>query len=256
MTSGLGHRQRYLLSVMLLTAACLSFGLTGYVVQLYGFFTAVQSYGPLRAGLSLVPVLLGVVLTAGWATRSAPQLEARRVIGGGLAAMAVGMAATSLVRTNTPYWWFVPPMILFGSGFLAAQTSWTAAFMSAMPDAVVGASAGVTKATMATGAALAGIVLSTVVLIVGEADLIQRVTAQDLSPRQLAAAVVALHAALSVDAALHITLPAELDPAFVAAYLDSYTVGFSAAMVAGAALCLGAAALAWFVLPRRTSNAA
>src|SRR4051794_11610845 len=98
MTNGLGHRQRYLLTVMLLTAASLSFGVTGYVVQLYGFFTAVQNYGPLQAGISLVPVLLGVVLTAGWATRSATQLEARRIIGGGLGAMALGMAATSLVR--------------------------------------------------------------------------------------------------------------------------------------------------------------
>src|SRR6185503_5657793 len=155
MTSGLGHRQRYLLTVMLLTAACLSFGVTGYVVQLYGFFTAVQSYGPLRAGISLVPVLLGAVITAGWATRSATQLEARRVIGGGLGLMTLSMAATSLVRTDTPYWLFVPPMVLFGCGFLAAQPACTTPFMSAMPDAVVGDSAGVTKATMAPGAALA-----------------------------------------------------------------------------------------------------
>jgi len=146
-------------------------------------------------------------------------------------------------------------MILFGCGFLAAQTAWTTAFMSAMPDAVVGASAGVTKATVATGAALAGIVLSTLVVVFGQADLIQRVTAQDLSPQQLAAAVVALQAALSADAALHLALPAELDPAFVAAYFDAYTVGFSAALRAGAALCSGAAALAWFVLPRSPGNA-
>src|SRR4029453_17902830 len=146
-----------------------------------------QNFGLVLGGIALVPVLFGAVLTAGWATRSAAHPEARRLIGGGLGIMAISMVATSLARTDTPYWWYVPPMILFGCGFLAAQTTWTTAFMSAMPDAVVGASAGVTKATMATGAALAGIVLSTVVLIVGQADLIQRLTAQDLSPRQLAA---------------------------------------------------------------------
>jgi len=256
MTSGLGDRQRYLLTVMLLTAACLSFGVTGYVVQLYGFFTSVQDYGAVLAGIGLVPVLLGAVLTAIWATRSATQVEGRRVIGGGLGIMALSMVATSLVRTDTVYWWLVPPMILFGCGFLAAQTAWTAAFMSAMPDAVVGASAGVTKATMATGAALAGVVLSTVVLLVGQADLIQRSTTQELSPRELAAAVVALNVALSADAALTVSLPPEVDPALLAAYFESYTVGFSAAMLTGAALCLGAAALAWFVLPRRKSNVA
>ena len=135
--------------------------------------------------------------------------------------MALSMAATSLVRTDTAYWWFVPPLVLFGCGYLVAQTAWTAAFMSAMPDAVVGASAGVTKATIATGAALAGVVLSTVVVIAGQAELIQKLTAQHLSPVQVAAAVVALNAALSANAAANVAVPAELDPAVLAAYLGA-----------------------------------
>ena len=247
-------RQRYLLTVMLLTAASLAFAVTGYLVQLYGFFTVVQNYGLVLGGVALVPMLFGAVLTAGWANRTAAHLEARQLIGGGLCVMALSMAITSLVRPDTSYWWFVPLLILFGCGYLAAQTAWTTAFMSAMPDAVVGASAGVTKATIATGAALAGVVLSTVVVIAGQADLIQRLTAQQLSPAQVAAAVVALNAALSADAAANIAVPAELDPALLAAYFESYTVGFGAAMMAAAALCLGAAGLAWFVLPRSSSS--
>ena len=256
MLRGLGDRQRYLLTVMLLTAASLAFAVTGYLVQLYGFFTVVQHYGLVLGGVALLPMLLGAVLTAGWATRTAAHLEARRLIGGGIAVMALSLAASSLVRSDTPYWWFVPPLVLFGCGYLAAQTAWTTAFMSAMPDAVVGASAGVTKATIATGAALAGVVLSTVVVIAGQADLIQRLTAQQLSPGQIAAAVVALNAALSADAASNITIPAELDPALLAAYFDAYTVGFRAAMLAAAGLCLGAAALAWFVLPHSRGDLA
>ena len=170
--------------------------------------------------------------------------------------MALSLAATSLVRADTAYWWFVPPLVLFGCGYLAAQTAWTTAFMSAMPDAVVGASAGVTKATIATGAALAGVVLSTVVVIAGQADLIQKLTAQQLSPAQIAAAMVGLNAALSADPAANIAVPAELDPALLAAYFASYTVGFGAAMLVAAALCLAAAALAWFVLPGSRSTAA
>ena len=70
--------------------------------------------------------------------------------GGGLAIVAVSKAAASIEETDTPYWWFALAMILFGSGFLAAQISWTVAFMSSMPNAVVGYSAGNTKATIAT----------------------------------------------------------------------------------------------------------
>ncbi len=256
MIRGLGHRERYLLTVMLLTAAALAFAVTGYLVQLYGFFTVVQDYGLVMGGVALVPMLLGAVFTAGWANRTAARLEPRRLIAGGLCVMALSMAATSLVRSDSSYWWFVPPIVLFGCGYLAAQTAWTIAFMSAMPDAVVGASAGVTKATIATGAALAGVVLSTVVVIAGQADLIQRLSAQQLSPRQILDVMVALNAALSADAASNITVPTALEPAAMAAYLESYTVGFGAAMLTGAALCLGAAALAWFVLPRSRSNAA
>ena len=57
-------RKRHLLSVMLMTAATLSFGLTGYSLQLYGFFSVVQGMGPLVAGLALLPMLAAVVLTA------------------------------------------------------------------------------------------------------------------------------------------------------------------------------------------------
>ena len=168
--------------------------------------------------------------------------------------MAISMVATSLARTDTPYWWYVPPMILFGCGFLAAQTTWTTAFMSAMPDAVVGASAGVTKATIATGSALAGVLLGLVVVLVGQADLIQSLTAEQLTVAQVTAAVVALNAALAAGAASTLTIPAELDPALRAAYFESYTVGFGAAMLVGAALCLGAAALAWFALPSKSDS--
>jgi hypothetical protein len=128
--------------------------------------------------------------------------------------------------------------------------------MSAMPDAVVGASAGVTKATIATGAALAGVLLSTVVLIVGEAHLIQALAIQELTPVQLAEAMVALNAALAADAIFNLAVPPGADQALMVAYLDAYTVGFSTSMWVGAALCLAGAAVAWFVLPSPKSELA
>ena len=42
--------RRHLLTVMLLTGATLSFGLTGYALQMYGFFDVVRSHGPIGAG--------------------------------------------------------------------------------------------------------------------------------------------------------------------------------------------------------------
>jgi hypothetical protein len=56
--------------------------------------------------------------------------------------MGVAAVLSALVRPGVPYWLLVGPMAPFGLGFLVAQTAWTTAYMSAMPDAIVGASAG------------------------------------------------------------------------------------------------------------------
>lgn len=94
-----------------------------------------------------------------------------------------------------------------------------------------------------------------IVLLVGQADLIRRLSAQELSTAQVATAVVALNTALSAEAAFNITLRPEFGPALLAAYFESYTAGFAASMLVGATLCLTAAALAWFVLRPSTSEA-
>src|SRR5262249_8364145 len=145
---------RHLLSVLLLAQAMLSFGLTGFALQLYGFFNAVQRYGAVVAGLALLPLLVGVVLASRPATRWAMRADARQLIAGGLVVMGVSHLIAAFVRPAMPYWPLIFPMILFGCGYLVAQTAWLTVFMNAMPDAVVGASAGLSKATGATGAAL------------------------------------------------------------------------------------------------------
>ena len=148
-TERLTHRRRHLLSMMLLAEATLNLALVGYALQLYGFFTVVQGLGPVVAGLALLPMLAAVLLAARRAAVLALQKDARGLIAGGLAVMGVALLLTALVRPGLPYWPLVLPLALFGFGYLVAQTAWTNAFMTAMPDAVVGASAGIIKATAA-----------------------------------------------------------------------------------------------------------
>src|SRR4051794_37419246 len=131
-------------------------------------------------------------------------------------------------------------MVLFGCGFLAAQTAWTTAFMSAMPDAVVGASAGVTKATMATGSALASIVLSTLVVLVGQADLIQR-HGPGLEPTAACRRGPGTVGGGVRRRCLAHRAAARTRSCIRGGLLGCLYRGFSAALLAGAALCLGAA---------------
>jgi MFS transporter, DHA2 family, multidrug resistance protein len=250
MTSRLPWRRRHLLSVMLLTAATLSFGLTGYALQLYSFFSVVQDYGAILAGVALLPLLAPVLLLARRVAVRVLRTDARRLIAGGLALMGVATLLTALVRPGVPYWLLVGPMVLFGFGFLVAQTAWTNGFMSAMPDAIVGASAGISKATAATGAALAGALLGTVVQVAGQADFVRRLEALGLSEAQIGAAAAALDAVLRADAALDVSVPPTpiVELGLLSVYHEAYTVGVAIALVLAGGLCLLVAALAWLAL--------
>jgi hypothetical protein len=257
-TARLPWRRRHLLSVMLLTAATLSFGLTGYALQLYGFFTVVQGYGAVLAGVLLVPLLAAFPLTAPRVARRALQSDARPLVAGGLALMGASAVLTALVRPGVPYWLLVGPMALFGFGFLVAQTAWTNAYLSAMPDAVVGASAGISKATATTGSALAGALLGFVLQLAGQADFARRLDALGLTAAQSAAASAALDALLRADAASAAPPPPSVaELGLLSVYHEAYTVGVAAALLAAGGLCLLAAGLAWLALePRRAAAAA
>jgi MFS transporter, DHA2 family, multidrug resistance protein len=253
LVGGLGQRRRHLLSVMLLAQALLSFGLTGFALQLYGFFSAVQRYGYIVAGLALLPLLAGVLLVARPAPRWALRRDARRLLAGGLALMGGALLASALLRPAMPYWPLALPMVLFGCGYLVAQTAWLTVYMSAMPDAVVGASAGLSKATAATGAALGGALLGTVLLYAGRADFARRLAAEGLTAAQRAAAGRALDAVLLADAASDRSLPPPglAQAGLLAAYDAAYTVGVATALLLAAALCLLAAGLVWLALDAR-----
>jgi hypothetical protein len=167
--------------------------------------------------------------------------------------MGAAAVLTALVRPGVPYWLLVAPMALFGAGFLVAQTAWTNAYLSAMPDAIVGASAGISKATAATGSALAGALLGSVVQLAGQADFARRLDALGLTAAQSAAATGALDALLRADAALAgEPLPPIVESGLLAVYHEAYTVGVAVALLVAGGLCLLVAALAWLALePRR-----
>jgi MFS transporter, DHA2 family, multidrug resistance protein len=245
-TANIRRRRRHLLSVMLLTAAALTLGITGYAVELYRFFSIVKGYGNVVGGLALAPMLAAVLVTARGANELANRLGARRVIAGGLALMGTAMLATALIRPDAGYWLLVLPLGVFGSGYLVAQTAWTIAFMNEMPDALVGASAAIAQATSSTGAALGGALLGITLHEIGQARLDRRLAELQLSAEQLTAARATLEGMLRGDVALPASDAAR--QALFGAYADSYTAGLAAGLLIGGTICLVAAVTAWFGL--------
>src|SRR5262245_55127648 len=245
---------------MLLAGATLSFGLTGYALQLYGYFTVVRGYGAIQGGLALAPLLALVLLTLRRSAALALEWEARRLIAGGLLVMGAAAAATALALPHPPpYLLLLLPLALFGYGCLAAQAAWTTAFVSAMPGAVVGATSGIMRATTSTGAAFGGAVLGTILLFAGRAELAVRLKDAGLSAEQVPAAKAYLDALLRAGFGRDVPVP----PAFratehlLALYAGAFTTGVAATLLLTGAACVAMAALVWVVLePRRAQDVA
>jgi MFS family permease len=245
---------RHLLSLLLLVSATLSFALSGFTLRLYGFFATVQQLPPLLAGLALAPVLIGSAIALPWAARIAFRQPPRIVVCSSIVAMALAMGLSALARPATPYLWLVPPMMLFGLGFLLASTVWNNIFLSALPTDLVGVSSGISKAAGLTGGALAGVVLGAVAQLAGLDDFARRIGRLGLSEEQQSRALDALNAALQQG-----ITGTEDDPLVIvrltllSLYRESYSVGIAAALLMAAGLCLVTATIAWFWLRPATS---
>lgn len=240
---------RHLLSLLLLVSATLSFALSGFSLRLYGFFATVQQHPPLLAGVALAPILLGGAVALPWAARVAYRQPARLVVCLGIVSLAVAMGLTALARPGTAYLWLVPPMMLFGLGFLLASTVWNNLFLSALPSDLVGVSSGISKAAGLTGGALAGVVLGAAVQLVGLSSFADRIGRLGLSAEQQARALDALNEVLQQGVPV-----AENDPLVIvqltllSLYREAYSVGIAAALLVAAAVCLVTATIAWFWL--------
>jgi Major Facilitator Superfamily len=100
-------------------------------------------YGPLGAGLRLVP---------GWATLSviAPfsgiligRLGVRPLVVGGLAAVGVSLLwIARIARTGLPSWELIPPLVLLGTGASLVIPATMSAAMTSVPPAMIGQASG------------------------------------------------------------------------------------------------------------------
>jgi hypothetical protein len=242
---------RHFLSLLILISAALSFGLVGYVLQLYSFFFTVQQLSGIVAGLALAPIFAGNLFTLRWAARVTTAQPTHVSVAAGLAAMALAMLLTSLARPNTPYLLLLPPMMLFGLGFLIASASWAYFFFAALPADLIGLSSGINRASGLVGSALSGVLLATVVEVAGKADFALRLAELGLPAEQQDLAIQAIDAALrqGITADQVAQAPGALVAlSLMSAYRESFSVGVTSALVLAAAVCLAVGVVAWLWL--------
>jgi EmrB/QacA subfamily drug resistance transporter len=100
-------------------------------------------YGPLGAGLRLLPGWASLTVIAPFAGTLIDRVGERLLVAGGLSVIAAAMSWIALIaRVGLPYWQLVPPLLLAGCGVSLAIPATMSAVMTAVPPAAIGQASG------------------------------------------------------------------------------------------------------------------
>ncbi|WP_165360564.1 MFS transporter [Candidatus Chloroploca sp. Khr17] len=246
---------RQFLSLMLLISATLSFALSGYILQLYGFFATVQQNSAIVSGMMLSPILLVPILALRQVDRFARDKPGYLVVATGLLCMAAAILLTALARPGLPYILLIPIMGLFGVGFFLASTSWNNIYLSVLPPDLVGASSGISKAAGLVGGGLAGVILTTAAQLTGLLDFQRRLEALGVASEQQEQALAILNEVLWSGVIIDEEAPeAIIQLGLLEFYREAFAVGIASALITAALVCLVTGLIAWIWLSRWARN--
>lgn len=99
-----------------IAALTTSFGLGGIMLLIVQWLQIVAGYSPIKAGVAILPMAAGAMLTAPFAPDLAKRIGARVVVSAGLVTGSVGMFLLVYPSELVEYWQFVVPMMCVGAG--------------------------------------------------------------------------------------------------------------------------------------------
>jgi EmrB/QacA subfamily drug resistance transporter len=101
-------------------------------------------YGPLGAGLRLLPGWATLTVIAPFSGALISRVGERPLVAGGLTVVAGGLTWIALIaRTGLPYWHLMPPLLVAGCGASVAIPATMSAVMTSVPPAAIGQASGV-----------------------------------------------------------------------------------------------------------------
>jgi len=224
------------------------FTLFGFIFLITLYFQFVRGYGPLSAGVRLLPVALSVGAGSVAGTQLAVRAGTKLIVTTGLVAMAgfYGWVAATTSAT-TSYGVIAAQMVLYGLGMGLTSAPATESIMGAISAAKAGVGSAVNDSTRLVGGTLGVAVLGSVSASVYGSRLTATLPARVPGPVAAIAhqSVGAAYAAADKIAALgHPALGQALQHASTNAFLRGLTVG---SLVAGGVAAAGALLAAVFL---------
>lgn len=226
------------------------FAMFGTFFLVTQYLQLVLGYGPIEAGLTMLPISLTMMVVAPQAPKLVARFGVARVVGCGLSLTALGLVVFSTLDTGSSialvYLAYVPMMI----GMASSMSPLTTLIMSAVPLHRAGIGSAMNDTTRELGGALGVAVLGSLLTTRFSSSLGPALS--DLAPGSADAASTGLAGALEVARGLPGSAGAALADAARAAYVD----GMGTAALAAAAVVALTALLSSRLLPRTATAAA
>ncbi|MGI5418090.1 MFS transporter [Actinomadura luteofluorescens] len=211
--------------------ALFGFALAGMLFALTQLLQFVHGYGPLKAGLALLPVAVSAALGNGLGASLEARSGARPALVAGFSVTAAGFLALGLTGPDDGYAALAIGLVVLGFGAGLGTPPAYSTLMAAVPPEEAGVGSAVNDAGQELGSALGVAVLG---------SLVSAAYARDLPDSAPAAARHSLGEALAIG-----------DPGLARAARDAFAHAVSAASLAACGAMLAAALFAAFVVRAR-----
>jgi EmrB/QacA subfamily drug resistance transporter len=224
------------------------FSLSGFIFLITQYFQFFKGYGPLSAGVHLLPVATAVGAASVVGTKLAVRLGTKLVVATGLVFVSVFFAWVSMASATTSYLEIAAQMVLLGTGMGITSAPATEAIMGVVPTAKAGVGSAVNDATRLLGATLGVAVIGSVYASLYVGRLTGRLPGglpkplRDVSHDSVGAA---LQVAGRIGAGGHAQLAGAVHDAASSAFFDGFATG---CLVAAGVSAVGAV-LAAVLLP-------
>ncbi|MEU3032066.1 MFS transporter [Streptomyces incarnatus] len=219
-------------------------GMSGLVFFLSQYLQLVQDRRPFEAGLAELPAAVGAVAAGLAAGSAARRFSVRSVVSAGLAAVGLSLAVLTCLGRSTGYPVLGAALLVVGVGAGLSFTVTADVILSSVPKEQAGAASAVSETAYELGAALGIALLGSIV------------TAVYSGFQGPAGTPPGAHESLGAAVEASAQLPPRTAESLLDAARDAFVHGLHLASGAGAAVLLGTAVAAWFLLKgQRLENA-
>jgi len=247
------YYQRQLI-IVLLTGVVTNIALFAILLQMFNFFTKVQSLSILNTVLALAPIIPGAFLLGVIASRIIVRVGLRQSLSIGLLVLAMPPLGLSFLDRNLSYWVIMPFFVLLGFGFILGNTPRLVLLFKSVPKNLIATIQSIGSATAQLGSALAYTFMMTLLERFTKNTYIEMLEISGLSSEEIAKRITQLVTAseslpLAISQEQQVQFLQSVEPLLKKAYVS----GISQTMLALAVICVVGAAIVQFGL--RENNA-